>query len=188
MHGPAIFAGKYTRLFTVGVVLAVHILGYFMLTAARHLRSEPPSAAPPLSVVTILRLNVDPVPTTTPPSPAQAPRLLVPDVNLDRAITLPDLAPRAVPPAPGLDVLGVYVRCTMPEHRDTKECERVRAAFRGKDAPRQQSEAERIMMARIDREMARRDAPTAVPCIGVSRSGMSCIAAPEWNDQHFRWK
>lgn len=175
------------RTSAIAVALGVHGAVFLMLGVPQ--RSPTPRTEPPaLSIIMLEHFTATLTPAAGPPSPAQPPRLFTPAVDLNTAITLPDVALHPRLADPGLDALGTYMRCTMPEERDKKECERLRAEVRGKFAPQPQSESERIMMARIDREMARRNARTGVPSIGVSRSGLASTAAPAWNDQHFQWK
>ncbi len=175
------------RASAVAVALGVHGAVFLMLGMS-HRAPVPRTEPPALSIIMLERFAATLTPAAGPTSPAQPPRLFTPAVDLNTAITLPDVALHPRPADSGLDALGAYMRCTMPEERDKKECERLRAEVRGKLAPQPQSESERIMMARIDREMEQRNAPTGLPCIGSSRSGMSCTAAPQWNDQHFKWK
>ncbi len=173
------------RPLTVTAVIGLHALIFLALNApqreTRHDVSEPPSA------ITFIMLAPSSGPAPSGPPGSIQFTLPTPAPN---AIQLPATLPSFALPS-DFAALAPYVRCGLPPHewREEREhCEALRAQIKGKDVPHRQNEKERIMMAQIDREMARRNAPTALPCIGISPSGLPCYSSSAWNDQHFNWK
>lgn len=186
MRAWGFYRRNLARPLAIAAVLALHGLAILVLRVPQYGREQATAERQPSFAITLIPA----LPLAAPPDQrplGSSPVLLA--VPQPRFIP-PQLPLFSEPTDPGLAALGPYVRCALPEHlwRDERErCAKMRAEIKGKDAPRRQRESDRVMVAQIDREMARRNAPTAMPRFGLSPSGLPRNSAPAWNDEHFNW-
>ena len=168
----------YSRRIGAAVVIAgLHAAAIIALLALRP-PAAPRQEAPPLTIVTLPRLqelgpapNADAAPT--PPRAITAPF---------PTPALPALPPLTAPsPDPGVAALGEYLGCRMPGQKSTAEKERCDGILRAlpatppRDAP--QTEQEKALARKFDHDQKALESPLAVPCLMGGMISPLCVAA-----------